>query len=225
MWIDREIRRHAGVHEKDSRFESWTQHWGKKSLVRGLQKYSGLQKVYKITKRTAWRAISSIEQKEESKGSKNLKSLKEYKKLIEKELNKFCDEILNLIENQILSTCSNSESKVFFLKMQGDYHRYISEYAVDSQYDNASLKADTAYKKATEIAETDLKTTNPIRLGLALNFSVFCYEALLFYSGSEWPLKGVQPCQIGLRWCHRRYWTHWWRYVQRRHHHHATNQR
>jgi 14-3-3 protein epsilon len=38
------------------------------------------------------------------------------------------------------------------------------------------LKADAAYKKATDIAEADLKTTNPIRLGLALNFSVFCYE-------------------------------------------------
>jgi hypothetical protein len=31
---------------------------------------------------------------------------------------------------------------VFFLKMQGDYERYISEYAVEAQYDEASLKAD-----------------------------------------------------------------------------------
>ena len=54
--------------------------------------------------------------------------------------------------------------------------RYISEYAVDKAYDEASVKAEAAYKKATEIAESDLKTTNPIRLGLALNFSVFCYE-------------------------------------------------
>jgi len=58
--------------------------------------------------------------------------LKDYKKQIEKELNKFCEDILNLIENQILNTCSNSEGKVFFLKMQGDYYRYISEYAVDA---------------------------------------------------------------------------------------------
>jgi len=75
--------------------------------------------------------LSSIEQKEESKGSKNLKLLKEYKKQIEKELNKFCDEILSLIDTKILISCSNSESKVFFLKMQGDYYRYISEYAID----------------------------------------------------------------------------------------------
>ena len=105
-----------------------------------------------------------------------MKHLKEYKSKIETELNNFCNDILSLIENKILNTCSNSESKVFFLKMQGDYQRYISEYAQNNQYDEASLKADLAYKKATDIAESDLKTTNPIRLGLALNFSVFCYE-------------------------------------------------
>ena len=137
--------------------------------------------------------MTSIQQKEESKGSKNLKLLKEYKKKIEGELDKFCDDILKLIEHNILQTCNNAESKVFFLKMQGDYERYISEYAVDAQYDEASLKADQAYKKATDIAEQDLKTTNPVRLGLALNFSVFCYEVLNSYQGFERPQQGLQP--------------------------------
>jgi 14-3-3 protein epsilon len=61
-----------------------------------------------------------------------LKHLKDYKKTIENELNGFCDDILKLIEDKILKTCSSSESKVFFNKMQGDYYRYISEYAQEA---------------------------------------------------------------------------------------------
>jgi 14-3-3 protein epsilon len=35
-----------------------------------------------------------------------------------------------------------------------------------------------AYGAASDIANSELKTTNPIRLGLALNYSVFFYEVL-----------------------------------------------
>ena len=74
-----------------------------------------------------------------------------------------------LIKDKILIIDQNTENKVFFLKMQGDYQRYISEYASGYQYDVASEEANNAYKQASEIASVNLKTTNPIRLGLALN--------------------------------------------------------
>jgi len=64
------------------------------------------------------------------------------------------------------------------MKMKGDYHRYIAEFASGENHKAASDKADAAYLEATGIAYTDLKTTHPIRLGLALNFSVFNYEVL-----------------------------------------------
>ena len=106
-----------------------------------------------------------------------MKLIKEFKSKIETELNTFCNDILDLINDQILSReQQGTENKVFFLKMKGDYQRYISEYAQGSQYDNASEEANQAYKNASELASVNLKTTNPIRLGLALNQSVFCYE-------------------------------------------------
>ncbi len=60
--------------------------------------------------------------------------------------------------------------------MKGDYYRYISEYTSGAEHNKAGDNAHAAYKSATEKAEADLKTTHPIRLGLALNYSVFHYE-------------------------------------------------
>jgi 14-3-3 protein epsilon len=67
---------------------------------------------------------------------------------------------------------------VFYYKMKGDYHRYLSEFATGDLRKEASDHAHESYKAATEIASTELAPTHPIRLGLALNYSVFNYEIL-----------------------------------------------
>ena len=61
--------------------------------------------------------------------------------------------------------------------MKGDYYRYISEYATGSYLDEVKENAKKSYEDA-KTSSADLKTTHPIRLGLALNFSVFHYECL-----------------------------------------------
>lgn len=61
---------------------------------------------------------------------------------------------------------------------KGDYHRYLAEFAVADKRKGSADKSLEAYKNATEVASTDLAPTHPIRLGLALNFSVFYYEIL-----------------------------------------------
>ena len=69
---------------------------------------------------------------------------------------------------------------LFFIHLyrKGDYHRYVAEYAVGADREKAATDAHESYKSATEVATVDLATTHPIRLGLALNFSVFYYEIL-----------------------------------------------
>lgn len=107
--------------------------------------------------------------------SKHLDLIKEYKKKIEQELEDKCQDVLKLIDEFLLVNSKNPEAKVFFRKMQGDYYRYLGEFLVDRK--RVIDAASDSYKHASEEAEK-LKTTHPIRLGLALNYSVFYYEIL-----------------------------------------------
>ncbi|KAI5300205.1 hypothetical protein KEM56_002645 [Ascosphaera pollenicola] len=130
-------------------------------------------------RRASWRIVSSIEQKEESKNNEaNVTLIKEYRQKIEDELAKICDDILDVLDKHLIPSAETGESKVFYHKMKGDYHRYLAEFAVGDRRKTSADKSLEAYKAATEIAASDLAPTHPIRLGLALNFSVFYYEIL-----------------------------------------------
>ena len=127
-------------------------------------------------KRASWRLLNSMEKKEEKKNSPQLTYLKEVKTNIENEMIKICTDIQKVIDTYLLPNAKDSETKVFFLKLKGDYYRYNSEFALGSDFDNAVNLADKAYKEAYEIANKDIPIANSTRLGLALNYSVFYYE-------------------------------------------------
>lgn len=131
------------------------------------------------SRRASWRIVSSIEQKEDNKGNaKHVAINKEYRSRIEEELNKICKQILEILDKNLIPSSKTGESKVFYYKMKGDYHRYLAEFASESERKDAAQLSLEAYKEATNISSTDLTPTHPIRLGLALNFSVFYYEIL-----------------------------------------------
>ena len=130
-------------------------------------------------RRASWRIITSIEQKEENKGAEEkLEMIKTYRGQVEKELRDICSDILNVLEKHLIPCATTGESKVFYYKMKGDYHRYLAEFATGSDRKDAAENSLIAYKAASDIAMNDLPPTHPIRLGLALNFSVFYYEIL-----------------------------------------------
>jgi hypothetical protein len=70
------------------------------------------------TRRASWRIISSIEQKEESKGTeKHVGTIRDYRQKIETELEKVCQDVLNVLDDSLIPKAESGESKVFYHKM------------------------------------------------------------------------------------------------------------
>lgn len=128
-------------------------------------------------RRSSWRVISSIEQKTEGSERKQ-QMAKEYREKVEKELRDICNDVLALLDKFLIAKASNAESKVFYLKMKGDYYRYLAEVALGSSKDAVIGDSQAAYEEAFLVSKDKMQPTHPIRLGLALNFSVFYYEIL-----------------------------------------------
>lgn len=125
------------------------------------------------SRRAAWRTVSAIEQNK--KYEQYSGDCAEYKKKIEGELDDKCQYIIKIVEEQALAKSTSPESKTFYLKMIGDYYRYIAECTSGDRLTQVTEKADEFYGKATTEAK-ELPTYNSTRLGLALNYSVFHYE-------------------------------------------------
>merc|ERR1712146_321809 len=79
------------------------------------------------SKRAACRTIAAIEQN--PKYAQYGAALANYKTGIENKLNGDCQSIIDTINKKVLSKSCDGEAKAFFVKMVGDYYRYIAENA------------------------------------------------------------------------------------------------
>jgi 14-3-3 protein epsilon len=128
--------------------------------------------------RQAIRTLLAYESKESKKSeSPYLDYIKEYKNKVQKELEGLCNKINTTIDQNLLPKAETDEAKVFYHKMKGDYDRYIAENVdgdLKKKYADLGLQA---YNAALDSAKS-IDYTNPIKLGLALNLSVFYYEVV-----------------------------------------------
>eukprot|EP00930_Biecheleria_cincta_P071496 TRINITY_DN58_c0_g1_i11.p1 TRINITY_DN58_c0_g1~~TRINITY_DN58_c0_g1_i11.p1 ORF type:complete len:239 (-),score=67.66 TRINITY_DN58_c0_g1_i11:10-726(-) len=175
----------AKLAEQAERYDEMAEHMknvGNEGSVLSVEERNLLSVAYKNavgSRRAAWRIITSVQQKEASKGnSDNASFAKEYCAKVENELQTICDTILGLLKDKLIPKSEGGDSKVFYQKMMADYYRYIAEFRDGDAKSAAAESARQAYAEAAAIAEKDLAVTNPIRLGLALNYSVFQYEVL-----------------------------------------------
>jgi len=123
------------------------------------------------SKRASWRTLAG------GFDDADADLLSKYKNLLEDELETICKEVLELLTDHLCKNVEGNgdETEVFYLKMCGDYYRYLSEFRDADEY---KANAEKFYKKAMDVAEANLNETHPTRLGLALNFSVCYYEIL-----------------------------------------------
>lgn len=96
-------------------------------------------------------------------------------------------DIVKICKGDCLKVASDKESQAFFQKMIGDYYRYVAESSKGAQLEEVKAGALEGYNAAKDLS-TELNACNPIRLGLALNFSVFYYEVINDHK---------QACELG----------------------------
>jgi hypothetical protein len=148
-----------------------------------------------MPRREAWRRLDYSESQQDH-NSKMEPFVTQFKANIKAELNLVCHEVIHTLEeylikdNAVMKEEEDSnvvQTQVFYLKMLGDYWRYQAEFLVDDSValEKAKREADLNYGQAMKLStsknsnmQEKLKPTDPIRLGLALNYSVCYYEIL-----------------------------------------------
>lgn len=157
---------------------------GEKMTVEQRNLFSVAFKNVVGARRASWRVLDSVAKGSQTGSnapdSAERKCAAEYQVELEEELRRVCSDLLSLVDRPGEET----DGKIFFKKMAGDYHRYMAELECrkdpGDRDDTHAQNARGAYDDAYTLASTDdaLAPTNPIRLGLALNFSVFYYEIM-----------------------------------------------
>jgi hypothetical protein len=129
-------------------------------------------------KRIAWRATKKALCT--TKFSAYRTEMAEYLKRLEDELVDLCKELLGLIAKVFYpqaKKAKNNEAMVYFLKLQGDYFRYVAEVSEGERHEKGIERCLKCYNEGIELAE-ELSPGDPTRLSLQLNFSIFCFLSL-----------------------------------------------
>ena len=128
-------------------------------------------------KRTAWRNIYIAEAKEKEDKSKYTPIMNEIRIQYEDIITKACEKLIYCINTYIIKKTNSPEGKAFFLKVKADHFRYLAEIS-NGQNLRKYIENALQFYNGAYIESFSLKPLNSIRLGIALNNSVFHYEVL-----------------------------------------------
>jgi len=124
-------------------------------------------------RRNAFRTVAALEGRADPNSSIS-ELIKGFRNRLETEVGEVCQDLFDLLERYLIPKAPDNESLVCYLKLKADYHRYWVEVSPS----NAQIEAaGDAYARGSTFAE-QLPVAHPVRLGLALNYSVYFYEIL-----------------------------------------------
>lgn len=128
-------------------------------------------------KRGAWRSLYKKESKYANDKHPNTNLINEIKKNYEEIIFKASEKLIYNINTHIFPKLKSIDGKTFFLKVMADHFRYMAEISFGP---DLKLHRQNSYKYYKEAFSNSLylNPLNTIRLGVALNYSVFFYEVL-----------------------------------------------
>ena len=104
--------------------------------------------------------------------------LRREKVKLEENLLILCNEFIDLIDKVAAPPATDTESQVFYGKLKGDYYRYLCEITEGEEQETKIAVTKSCYENALRDAGEDFKLSDPLYLGIILNFSIFQYEIL-----------------------------------------------
>lgn len=123
--------------------------------------------------------LQNFDEQDEDYNPKRFERMKDFEQKIKNELEELCIELINLVDEKILSRSTvYPEERVFYEKMKGDFYRYICENRPREEVEEYINNAKQCYNDGLEIGRTELSQASPTFLGLVLNYTVFLYEIM-----------------------------------------------
>jgi len=92
------------------------------------------------------------------------------------EIGRLANEVLDLLTQVKSKAGGYAETELWCIKMTADYRRYLAEVAEGEERATAIATARASYEEALPSMERHLRTADPLRLGMSLNYSVFLHD-------------------------------------------------
>lgn len=125
--------------------------------------------------RNAWKIVKNAA-RDEGMSAEVQEEVQNYMKHIEDKVRECAQRIICLLRDYIIPGAVDAEEIVFYEKMHGDYHRYLSEVVGPDEKEEVKAAAKSAYKAGEEAGKL-LPKNSATKHSLALNLAVFYHES------------------------------------------------